>query len=111
MTSDIPATRLGTAQLTRILEEAMIYQCACPAQVARSLLELRQLYRYQCSCRDQRDADLGVHERIMQSIEHAHAELEACLLDVLVMEAWDMDTLTMPEGLRQRRDAAIQSGD
>ncbi|MCB1888580.1 MAG: hypothetical protein KDH20_13320 [Rhodocyclaceae bacterium] len=106
-----PNETLSKHQLTRILDEAMIYQCVCPAQVARTLLELRQLYQYQRECSDEREADLGVHARIMESIDRAHAELEGCLVAVLQMESWDMETMTMPEGLRQRRDAAIRADD
>jgi len=39
--------RFSDPQLTRILEEAIIYMCACPAQVAKQLLELRNLFVYQ----------------------------------------------------------------
>ncbi|MCB1957605.1 MAG: hypothetical protein KDG55_18140 [Rhodocyclaceae bacterium] len=105
-----PASRLSTDQLTRIIEEAMFYQCACPAQIARALLDLQELYKYQRSCQSEREADLGVHARIMLSAERAYSEFEICLIDVLTMEDWDMDTLTMPEGLRRRRDAAMDGG-
>ena len=65
---------------------------------------MRELYQYQLDCTTLRKEDLGVHERIMQSLLVVHAEMEKCLDDVLVAEGWDKETLAMPEGLRQLRD-------
>lgn len=103
--------RLEKRQLTRILEEAMIYQCACPAQVAQTLLQMRESFRYQHDCGEASGDTLGIHARIMRSLEAAHAELESCLLDVLTTEGWDLQTMTMPPGLRQRRDDALRDED
>jgi hypothetical protein len=93
-----------SSQLARIIEEAMIFQCVCPAQVAQHIFSLRELYRYQYSCSMTRSEDFGVHARIMESVQRTHAEMEQCLSDVLIAEGWDIATLTMPEGLRQLRD-------
>lgn len=97
-------TVFDNSQLARIIEEAMIFQCACPAQVAQHILGLRELFRYQFACSTTRTEDFGVHARIMESVRRTHAEMEKCLGDVLAAEGWDIGTLTMPEGLRQLRD-------
>ena len=96
-----------SSQLAHIIEQAMICMCACPAQVAQEILSLRELYQYQLDCTTLRKEDLGVHERIMQSLLVVHAEMEKCLDDVLVAEGWDKETLAMPEGLRQLRDDMV----
>lgn len=104
---DLP-TVYENSQLAHIIEQAMICQCACPAQVAQELLGLRELFRYQRDCSAVRKEDAGVHARIMESLRVAHAELETCLDDVLALEGWDPATLSMPEGLRQLRDDLLR---
>ena len=103
--------RFTDADLAQIREEATIYMCACPAQVAEALSHLRQLYAYQRNCIHGGSIMLGVHDRIALATELAHREMEACLDDVLNMEQWDRATLTMPAGLRKKRDDLIASGD
>lgn len=94
-------------QLEQILEEAMIYSCACPAQVSEQLLLLRKLFDYQNNCISTGSLMLDVHRRIADSTKVAHAEMEKCLDDVLKMEGWDLQTLSMPEGLRELRQKSI----
>ena len=103
--------RFSNPQLIHIIEEAVIYQCACPAEIARNLQNLREFFKYQQACQVKRSDDRGVHARIMTGVATAHAEMEACLADVLALEGWDMETLTMPAGLRALRDAAIYDDD
>ena len=97
-------TVFDNSQLAHIIEEAMIYQCACPAQLAQHILGLRELFRYQHTCSVTRSEDFGVHARIMESVQRTHSDMEQCLHDVLVAEGWDLATLAMPEGLRRLRD-------
>jgi hypothetical protein len=94
-------------QLEQILEEAMIYTCACPAQVAEQLLQLRKLFAYQNKCISTGTLMAEVHRRILQSTRIAHTELEQCLHDVMAMEGWDFQTLTMPDNLRELRQKTI----
>jgi len=94
-------------ELDRIIEEATIYMCACPAQVADALRQLRALYRYQQRCLLGPDTTPEVHERIALSTVRAHAELQQCLDDVLTLEQWDRSTLRMPPGLRQRQHREV----
>ncbi|MEW5771563.1 MAG: hypothetical protein AB1831_14520 [Pseudomonadota bacterium] len=99
--------RFSDAQLRQILEEAMVYMCACPAQVAQEILRLRELHDYQRNCLSSAGHVPGVHERIADSTVACHAEMEQCLEAVMRLEGWDMGRLTMPPGLRQRRDELI----
>ncbi len=108
MIEALPA-RFSDEQLRRILGEAMIYMCACPAQVASQLQTLRELHDYQQKCADNGPLSEQVHARIAAAARQAHAELEQCLDDVLDLEGWDKTTLTMPEGLRQLRDQLIDN--
>ena len=99
--------RYSNQQLEQILDEAMIYLCACPAQVAEQLLNLRKLFDYQNSCINKGSLMADVHRRIADAACIAHAEMENCLADVMQMEGWDRQTLKMPEGLRELRQKAL----
>jgi len=89
-------------QISRIRDQAMIYQCACPAQVCVTIDKIRQLDEMQAECLDASDVDRAVHQRIRASAQKCHAELEGCLEDILQLEGWDMETLEMPENLKKR---------
>jgi len=95
--------RYDPEQISRIIDQALVFQCACPAQLATTILELRDLYDYQLKCRGDAD-ELGtqVHDAIAQAAIEAHERMEACLEEVLRMEGWDLATLTMPEELRKK---------
>ena len=97
--------RYAAAQVSRVLDQALIYQCACPAQVCRAIFELRDLYDYQLDCINDTATDREVHETIAAATERAHAEMEECLARVLEIEGWDPQTLTLPEGLRKAMKA------
>jgi hypothetical protein len=94
--------RFEAAQVTRVLDQALIYQCACPAQVCRTIFELRELYEYQRDCSNVADVDQAVHATIAETAAAAHAAMEDCLTRVLELEGWDLATLTMPETLRNK---------
>jgi len=100
--------RFTDRQLEQIVDEATIYMCACPAQVAAAIRDLRGLYAYQKECLETPSNDSPVHQLIAKSTQTAHAELESCLDKVLDMEGWDRETLRMPEGLRQKRQEALE---
>ena len=89
-------------QLTHIRTQALIYQCACPAQVCVAIDTIRNLYEHQLGCLDATDTDKAVHTRIKESAELTHANLEQCLTDVLKLEGWEMETLEMPAFLQKR---------
>lgn len=99
--------RFSDQELERIVDEATIYMCACPGQVAVQLRGLRELHRYQLRCVETPGEDSGVHGIIAESAARAHALMEDCLEEVLVVEGWDRATLKMPEGLRRRRDQEL----
>jgi hypothetical protein len=95
-------TRFDAAQVSRVLDQALVYQCACPAQVCRAIFELRDLYEFQVNCGNDTANDQAVHGAIAQATEAAHAVMEECLTRVLELEGWDLATLEMPESLRKK---------
>jgi hypothetical protein len=94
--------RFSSTQLTTILKQAVIYDCACPAQIVNQLMSLNALYDYQANCLNQTNTDCQVHERIAAAVHIAYAEMESCLDAVLDMEGWDRASLTMPANLQKR---------
>ncbi|WP_374403418.1 hypothetical protein [Niveibacterium sp.] len=100
--------KYSDAELEKIVDEAAIYMCACPGQVANEIRQLRQLIRYQGECIVEARTPKAVHETIAASAHQAHAIMEACLDRVLELEGWDRTTLQMPPGLRKLRDEVIQ---
>lgn len=100
--------RYTEQQLETIIDEATIYMCACPAQVAEQVRHLRQLICYQNNCAIQEDTDSHVHQLIAKAGLQAHAILEDCMEEILELEGWDRETLRMPEGLRRMRDDLIK---
>lgn len=98
-------------ELEKIVDEATLYMCACPGQVASELFNLRDLIRYQRKCLENSDTAPVVHRTIAAAALQAHRLMEDCLAQVLELEGWDRETLVMPEGLRQRRDTLIDGQD
>lgn len=91
-----------SAQISMVIDQALIYQCACPAQVCKSIFELRELYEYQMECMNDSENDLLVHKAIAQATELAHELMEDCLRKVLEIEGWDTANLVMPELLKKK---------
>lgn len=105
--------KFSNDELVKIIEEAMLYMCACPAQVAAEIRRLRELFLYQQKCETGpagQPGNVAVHQAIARSAMQAHATMEACLEQILTLEGWDRQTLKMPEGLRRQRDHLIQGG-
>ncbi len=90
------------AQLSRVIDQALVYQCACPAQVCRAIFELRELHDYQMRCANDTLNDRLVHETIAKTAEQAHEAMERCLARVLEIEGWNPVDLVMPEALRKK---------
>lgn len=95
--------RFHDDDLAKIIEEGLIYMCACPAQVAESLRNVRSLYRYQLNCLESPKNESIVHTTIANAAIVAHAQLEDCMDKILDLEKWDRTTLQMPANLRQRQ--------
>ena len=89
-------------QLLSIREQSIVYQCACPAQVSALMSEMRSLYDYQEKCLNDSDVDVQVHRNIAAATSAAYLIIEQCLTDILCIEGWDLETLEMPEVLRQK---------
>lgn len=94
-------TRFTDEALSRVIDQSLIFQCACPAQVAKHILGLRDLHAYQRECLGATDTDAAVHRRIAADAEAAHGLLEGCLRAVLALEGWDLETLEMPATLQK----------
>ncbi|HRE16254.1 MAG TPA: hypothetical protein PLW86_04180 [Rhodocyclaceae bacterium] len=94
-------TRYTREQLSHIREQALVYQCACPAQVSQLISELLALYRYQADCLNRSDVDVRVHQAIANAAREVYPRIEQCLTEVLMLEGWDMETLTMPDSLKK----------
>jgi len=99
--------RYDAAQISRVLDQALVYQCACPAQVCRAIFELRELYDYQRHCASDTVNDRRVHELIAGATERAHEAMEDCLAQVLEIEGWDPQTLTLPDQLKRKSTKGI----
>ena len=94
--------QFDSAQISKVIDQSLMYQCACPAQVCKAIFELRDLYRYQMDCLNDSDNDVQVHSAIAQAVEQSHALMEACLTQVLELEGWDVASLEMPEPLQAK---------
>jgi hypothetical protein len=95
------------SQISRIIDQSLVYQCACPAQVCRAIFELRDLYRYQMECINDSRNDVLVHRAIADVAEKSHALMEECLTRVLEIEGWDPATLVLPEQLKAKQRKAL----
>lgn len=95
-------TRYTDDQISRVLDQALTFQCACPAQVCRAIFELRELFDYQRNCANDTANDRRVHDAIAAATERAHEAMEHCLTEVLEIEGWDPAKLELPEALRRK---------
>jgi hypothetical protein len=94
----------SSTELESVIDQAMIYQCACPAQVARLMLALREVHRYEAGCLQRQDAYLAqTHRLIAEATEKAHAIMEQCLQEVMQIEGWQREGLIMPDTLREHQ--------
>lgn len=94
--------QFNPAQISKVIDQALVYQCACPAQVCKSIFELRELYEYQINCANDSLNDKLVHETIAEATAKAHAVMEECLQKILEIEGWDTENLVMPELLKKK---------
>lgn len=99
--------QFSAAQISRVIDQSLVYQCACPAQVCRTIFELRELYDYQMNCLTNTENDELVHKTIAQATEKPHEIMEECLNKILEIEGWDQHALSMPELLKKKMIKAI----
>lgn len=99
--------RFTDAELEKVVDEGLIYMCACPAQVAGGIRKVRELYRYQRQCLEDPTNESAVHQAIALSACLAHRELQDCMDKVLELEQWDRATLTMPPHLRVKQARSL----
>jgi len=94
--------RFNASQVSKVIDQSLVYQCACPAQVCRAIFELRELHEYQMNCASDSVNDAVVHNTIALATEKAHELMEDCLARILDIEGWNMVTLNMPETLKKK---------
>ena len=94
--------KFNSSQISKVIDQSLIYQCACPAQVCRAIFELRELYEYQVNCKNDSANDKRVHGAIALATEQAHVIMEECLSQILEIEGWDKNSLAMPEALKKK---------
>ena len=99
--------RFNPSQISKVIDQALVYQCACPAQVCRAIFELRELYEYQMNCASDAVNDEKVHKTIAQATEKAHELMEDCLNEILEIEGWNKESLVMPELLKRKTAKAL----
>ena len=92
---------LSDAQIHHILEQVLLHQCACPSQLCKVILGLRELIRYEQECLDRTPSDAKVHHCIATAAEQCEAIMNDCLDRVLDLEGWDKKNLVMPQNLQE----------
>jgi len=81
--------------------------CACPAMVADSVRKLREMYRYQLNCLEDPENCSIVHQSIARNTAIAHAQMQDCLDEVLMLKEWDRTTLDMPAAGRHHKSPEL----
>lgn len=76
-------------QINAFMSISPTEQCACPAQLCGSIVDLRELHDYEFNCISDGAIGHKVHEAISKAAEQAHAILENCLTSVLEIEGID----------------------
>lgn len=99
--------QFNPSQISKVIDQSLVYQCACPAQVCRAIFELRELHEYQMNCANDSVNDERVHKTIAEATEQAHQLMEDCLKQILEIEGWDQVSLVMPESLKRKQAKTI----
>lgn len=94
--------QFNPSQISKVIDQSLVYQCACPAQVCRAIFELRELHEYQMNCANDSVNDERVHKTIAEATEQAHQLMEDCLKKILEIEGWNQVSLVMPESLKRK---------
>lgn len=94
--------QFSASQVSKVIDQALMYQCACPAQVCKSIFDLRELFDYQMNCASDDINNALVHHTIAAAAEVSHEIMEECLKKILEIEGWDQTNFIMPESIRQK---------
>ena len=94
--------QFSASQVSKVINQALMYQCACPAQVCKSIFDLRELFDYQMNCASDDINNALVHNTIAAAAEVSHEIMEECLKKILEIEGWDQTNFIMPESIRQK---------
>ena len=95
--------RYNAEQISKVIDQALIYQCACPAQVCKAIFELRELFDYQLNCASDSENNALVHKTIAAAAESSHVIMEECLKQILEIEGWNQADFVMPESLKNHK--------
>lgn len=94
--------QFNATQISKVIDQALVYQCACPAQVCKAIFELRELFDYQMNCASDTKNDILVHKTIAAAAEISHEIMEECLKKILEIEGWNQADFLMPAYLKQK---------
>ena len=94
--------QFNATQISKVIDQALVYQCACPAQVCKAIFELRELFDYQMNCASDTKNDILVHKTIAAAAEVSHEIMEECLKKILQIEGWNQADFLMPAYLKQK---------
>ncbi len=71
--------QFNSTQISKVIDQALIYQCACPAQVCRAIFELRELYEYEIACTEDSANDRpGVPAIVADHLRQSGASADSC---------------------------------
>ncbi|MDD3483959.1 hypothetical protein [Azovibrio restrictus] len=107
----MPRRNYSNEDVTLILEQVLLHQCACPSQLCRMVLGLRELLQYERDCMDRSSTDVQVHQTIAQAAGQCLEIMETCLGQVLELEGWDPATLKMPAALQEHQLRLVSNDD
>ena len=99
--------QFSASQISKVIGQALFYQCACPAQICKAIFELRELHAYQMNCASDSGNDERVHQVISRAAQASHQLMEACLQEILAIEGWDQTTFEMPEALKNKPEKML----
>ena len=77
-----PASRIGDAQLSELLELRTSVACECPSQLAQLVQALLAFERYSERCMSEQPRDAELHELLARGTGHARGVVEGLLLRV-----------------------------
>ena len=104
--------RFSQDQLNRIMDQGVVRLCQCPSLLTRLLSDTRFLNDYQNSCLEESQTERQVHAAIARATEQVAAILERSLIEVMLLEGWEVDAQgepKMPAHLLELQMSAIEA--
>ncbi|WP_374324142.1 hypothetical protein [Azonexus sp.] len=91
------AQKFSQDQLNRIMDQGVVRLCQCPSLLTRLLSDTRFLHEYQSSCLEESQTEQLVHAAIARATERVSAILEQSLIEVMLLEGWEVDAQGEPK--------------